>query len=37
MSERGHREITLESMQTYYEAVDADENALLVADIDWPS
>jgi uncharacterized phage-associated protein len=36
-SERGHREIMLESMQTYYEAVDADENALLVADIDWPS
>lgn len=35
-SERGHREITLESIKTYYESVAADENMLAVEDIDWP-
>lgn len=34
-SDHDQREITLEAMQTYYEALSADENALLVADINW--
>lgn len=35
--DRGHREITLESMRVYYQAVKADENMIAVADIDpWP-
>jgi uncharacterized phage-associated protein len=33
----GDHEITLESMQTYYEALDADDSMPAVADIDWAS
>jgi hypothetical protein len=31
----GDAEITLESMKTYYEALDADESTPAVADINW--
>jgi len=34
-TEYGTREITLESMQSYYEALDADDTMPAVADIDW--